>query len=319
MCALALLASAVGWVAFCVTTKPGPGAVGGAHTFLLLMSLASLPMLSYARRFLLDASAGGEVAVGENVLSIILPRTLRRPIKLHRTGVAGVIIDAEAVANADERLRFSVDGGASYLYSSIGGSVLPILGAERAVPNLAIVFDQPLKFSEPRRRFFGLSDFLPLRPLQPSSPAPGVMLRVADPVSASLQLASWNDPDRVRLALSSAPSANPPGHQPDGLARNVPPLRQPLSREHAKRATWPSLLLVGVVFALVYAGRHASFSLGREVLLAVGFAFFLSGGVLDTRLRNQERGGFARVMSVGLAGTGLMMVMAVTALSTTHS
>lgn len=48
--------------------------------------------------------------------------------------------------------------------------------------------------------------------------------------------------------------------------------------------------------ALVYAGRQASFSLGRDALILVGFVFLLSGGVLDTRLRYQERGGLARVM-----------------------
>ena len=181
------------------------------------------------------------------------------------------------------------------------------------------MFDQPLEFVEPRRRIFSLDDFIPLRPLQPSSPVPGVLLRVADPVRASLQLASWSDPERVRPALASTPSVRPLGHRPAGPRRSVPASRRPLSPEHATWSLWPSLPLIGAVLALLYAGRHASFSLGREALLLVGFACVLSGGVLDTRLRYQERGGLARVMSVGLVGAGLMIAIAVTALSTTHS
>lgn len=213
-CGAALLAAALAWLTFCLTIKPGPGAARGAQVIILLMSLVSVPMLGFASRLLLDAISGGEIVVGEDALSIILPPTLRRPIKLDRAVVAGVIVDEDAVSNEDERLRFSVDGDATYLYSSIGGSALLILSPERAVPNLAIVFDQPLEFSEPRRRIFSLDDFVPLRPLQPPLPAPGVFLRVADPVRASLQLASWSDPERVRGALGSMLSVRPPGHRP---------------------------------------------------------------------------------------------------------
>jgi hypothetical protein len=126
-------------------------------------------MLVYGRQLLLDAVACGEIVVRDDVISSILPRTLRRPIKLDRAVVAGVIVDADAVSNGDERLRFSVDEDATYVYSSIGGSALPILSPERAVPNLAIVFDRPVEFSEPRRRVFGIDEFSRLRPLQPSS------------------------------------------------------------------------------------------------------------------------------------------------------
>jgi hypothetical protein len=316
------LAAGLAWLTFCLVTKPGPGAVWGAHAMILVMSLVSVPMLTSARRLLLDAIAGGELMVGEDVVSIIVPRTLRGPIRLDRAVVAGVIVDADAVRNGDERLRFSVGGDRTYLYSSICGSALPILSPERAVPNLAIVFDQPIAFSEPRRRVFSLDEFSPLRPLQPYSPTPGVLLRVADPARASLQLASWSDPQRVRDALASTPSRRPVCHpadppDPPDRPKRVPALRRPLMRERAMRSIWPSLSLLGLVPAVVYAGRHGSFSLAREALLLVGFVLLLGGGFLDTRLRDQERGGIARMMSFGLAGAGLMIALAVTAVSTT--
>lgn len=139
---------------------------------------------------------------------------------------------------------------------------------------------------------------------------PGVFLRVAHPVRASLQLASWNDPERVRCVLCSMPSVRPAGQRPAGPKHSMSALRRPLGPEHATRSAWPSLSLIGAVLALVYAGRHASFTVSREALLLVGFVFLLSGGFLDTRLGYQERGGLARVMSVGLAGTGLMIAIA---------
>ena len=74
-----------------------------------------------------------------------------------------------------------------------------------------------------------------------------------------------------------------------------------------------------VVFASVLVGSRASFSLGREAPLLVGLVLVLSGGVLDTRLRYQERGGVARLASVGLVGAGLLIAITITALSTTHS
>jgi hypothetical protein len=317
-CGVVLLAAALAWLLFCLTVKPGPGAVRWAHTLIVLMSLMSVPLLIAARRLVLDAMAGGKIVVGEDVLAIFLPRTLRRPIRLSRAVVAGVIVDQNAVSNGDERLRFLLDGDSTYLYSSVGGSALPILSPERAVPNLAIVFEHPLAFSEPRRRIFGAQDFLPLRPLQPSAPARGLLLRVADPVRASLQLARWYDLGRARDALGTLPSIGAKAHGPTGSRRGMA-LRRPLSREQMKRSTaWPSLPLIGVVLAVVYAGRHASFTTIRELLLLAGVALFLTGGALDMRLHYQERGGRARVMSLGLAATGLMIAIAVTALSITY-
>lgn len=128
------------------------------------------------------------------------------PIKLDRAVVAGVIVDDDPARNGDERFRFSIDRAATYLYSSISGSALPILSPEPTVPNLAIVFDQPLEFSEPRRRILSRLDFGLLQPLQPSSPAARVLLRVADPARASLQLARGSHPERVRGALGSTSS-----------------------------------------------------------------------------------------------------------------
>jgi hypothetical protein len=218
-CAVTLLAAAVAWLTFCLLAKPAAGAMPGADAMILLLSLVSVPMLTSARRLLLDAVDGGELVVGEDALWIILPRTLGRPIKLDRAVVAGVIVDGDAGRNGDEWLRFSVDRDRTYLYSSICGSALPILSPERAVPNLAIVFDHPIAFSEPRRRVFSLDEFSPLRPLQPSSPTLGVLLRVADPARASLQLASWSDPQRVRDALASTPSRRSAGRPQDGPNR----------------------------------------------------------------------------------------------------
>lgn len=322
VCGIALVAAALAWATFCLTEKPGPGAVRGAQVMILLLSLAAVPMLGYATRLLLDAMSGGKILVEEDLLSIVLPRTLRRPIKLDRSVVAGVLVEEDAVKNNDERLRFPVDrddGDATYLYSSISGSDLPILSPERAIPNLAIVFEQPLEFTEPRRRRFSRDYFSPLRPLQPSLLVPGMLLRAADPVHASLQLASWSDPEHVRGVLGGSPSVSSSGSRPTSSRRGVPALRRPLSRERATASIWSSLPLIGALLGLSYVGGHASFTASRAALFLVALVLVLSGGVLDTRLRYQERGRLARVLSIGLAGIGLMIALVVAVLGTTSS
>lgn len=59
VCGIALVAAALAWATFCLTEKPGPGAVRGAQVMILLLSLAAVPMLGYATRLLLDAMSGG--------------------------------------------------------------------------------------------------------------------------------------------------------------------------------------------------------------------------------------------------------------------
>jgi uncharacterized membrane protein HdeD (DUF308 family) len=96
-------------------------------------------------------------------------------------------------------------------------------------------------------------------------------------------------------------------------------LRRPLGPEHARASIWSSLPLIGAVLGLVYAGRHASFTASREALFLLALILVLSAGVLDTRLRYQERGRLARALSIGLAGIGLMIAFVVIALGTTFS
>ncbi len=318
-CGIVLALAALAWLGFCLTMKPGPDAAPGAQILLYALSLVSIPMLLYVRLLLLDALTGGELVVRDDDISIILPRILRRPISLGRAAVAGAIIDEEPVSNGDERLRFPIGADSAFLYSSISGSALPILSPERVLPNLAIVFEQPLQFPEPRRRALGAEQFSPLHPLEPSSPAAGVLLRVTDPTRAARILATWSDSARVHQALR-AESERPPGGLPDGTHRNMPSLRRPLSSERVASLTrWSSVPLIGAIVAVVYAGRHASFTPGRVALLLVGFALLLSGGVLDTRLRYQERGGLPHLASMGLAAIGIMIAIAVTVLATYHS
>lgn len=303
LCATALALGGAGWLAFCLTAKPGPDAAPSATTVLRAMALVSLPMFLFAARLARDAVSNGRVVLTGDMLSIVLPRTLREPLTLSRARVARAIVDPEGQRNDDERLRFQVAPG-RFLYSSVTGSEAPFLGAEPAIPNLALVFDAPVAFEEPRRRSNYGGEFAPLLPLEPGVAVPGLLLWVGDPGSARLALGRWlgrSDDTPARI-------------EPDGT-------RVPLSSEGLSRTrilTWRSALLLAACVVFGGAGGRAA-HIGNPLVVAVGVFCLCGGYVLDAHLRREERHGLARLPSFGLLGVGLMLIMVASVASSPYS
>lgn len=207
-CGLAVLLAAIGWLAFCLTAAPGAGAAGGAKVIVRLLGLVSLPMLAFAAGLIRDAASRDRIELTRDALRVSSPGALRRPITIVREHVVTVIVDGGGFANSEERLRFAVgDGG--FLYSSISGSDLAFLGSEATIPNLALVFEHPLVFSQARHRSLGRTAFAPLRPLSPGQTEPGVLLTVHDPAGAERALVAWLHPDGPTRPLESTPTSRP--------------------------------------------------------------------------------------------------------------
>jgi hypothetical protein len=317
ICAVLLFLTSLGWLLFCLLVPTGPDAAPDAGIVIRLMALGALPIFRYAVAFTRDAFATGDLTVTTDEITLRLPHTLRRPIHIDRECVSGAIVDACGAANNDERLRFPVPGG-SYLYSSVAGSALPYLGFGPGIPNVAVVLNRPIVFEEARRRRIGLSEYEPVRPLQPDVPVLGLLVRVHEPEQAEAKLNGWLDPSRARTALLAIAEQYHPEIR--GPGDRGSPVRRPLDERAVRRATWLSWLgLIGLVVAFVVLGRHGRYTTGREALLLVGFALMLVGGFIDTRLRYQERRGPARVASLALTGLGIGIALVVTALSGAHT
>ncbi len=285
------------------------------------MALVSLPLFAFAVRLARDARSSGRIVLGDDALSIVLPGTLRRPIEIARMHVRKAIVDPAGHANGEERLHFAVAPG-RFLYSSVGGSDAPFLGADPAFPNLAIVFDKPMAFDEPRRRLTVrvesastpsgaavsaiANEFAPMHPLSAGCAVPGLLLRVDNPGPASVVFSHWLGTSDDSSEPTQAPAIRP--------ALTAQALAQRRLR------TWGGALFVGLfaAFGAVRGGGHGFVgAVGRAAhqgeALGLGIAGLLlsAGMVFDMRLRAEERRGLARLPSFALVATG-MMVIAVT-------
>lgn len=304
----AVLLAAIGWLAFCLTAAPGPGAAGGAKVIVRLLGLVSLPMFAFAARLIRDAVSRDQMELTRDALRVSSPGALRRPITIAREHVVTVIVDAGGFANSEERLRFAVgDGGV--LYSSISGSDLAFLGSEATIPNLALVFEYPLVLSQARHRSLGRTAFAPLRPLSPDQTELGVLLTVKDPAGAERALVAWLHPDGpsrettpVDADLALGGSATPVSLSP--TFRH--PLTEPvLARRRSFSRLFAATFALSVTIWI--AAGHAAGAVNAAIL-AMAAGCIVAGVARDTKVRDEERGTLARLPAVALLAIGLVTI-----------
>lgn len=311
ICGLGLLLTAVGWLIFCLTATPAAGASGGSTVAIRVLAVLTLPILAFATRLIRDGATEGQIQITPDGLLINAAGVLRQPIRIPREHVAEAIVDPVGSRNGEERLRFAVDAG-HFLYSSVAGSELAFLGPDAATPNLALLFDHPLSFTEPRRRWGGSVDLAPLRPLTPGVAVAGVLLRIDNPTTARHELIPWLHPGNSP-PITADPTLHIGTAQARGEGSTPPPVaRQPLSEPELRAGrsrTWRAAARIGVALAFIFGIRQAT-SLATTMIIAVAAGCIASGIAWDTRLRHDEREGLARWPSFALLAVGLLVGLA---------
>jgi hypothetical protein len=288
-------------------------------TLLRLLSIAAAPLILFAIRLSKDALAQDKLMVDGDTITIHSTKLLRAPITLARRDVAAVMVDDQSAINAYERLRFTVDDGQGFIYSSVKGSALPLLSNEPAVPNIAVVLTRPRRFSQLRRRL-AADSFAPLRRLTRADTVPGLLLEVVNPDEARHVLAGWQDVDAARAALNGwQASVVEQLEERRGIQGiEFSASHQPMDTAELDRPIWPSRTLIALVFIFVVQGRKGVYTSASSVALAAGFAAILVAGVLDRRRRYEERRGTARIAPLAVLGMGVFITLGAMTAATLH-
>ena len=284
---LALVVAMCGWIAFCLFNPSQPGQSSGTEARSFRGRHHRLTRAVVGVNIIRRGWLRNRLGVATDTLTIDVGQTLRRPLKLDRADIAAILVDDAAVANGDERLRFSV--GDAYLYSSVAGSALAMLGGEGTVPNVALVFKRPLSFDEPRR-LPPANGRAPLEPLRRSLAVPGILLCCEHPHA----LPATHD-------LQAVPSA---GH-PEPLTALRPLTEGQTARSLAVRSV-ALALAVTIAFLAQLPGERVQ----PPSCQSRRPPQFCSGLLLDARLRARERGGWARLVPLLLLATGLVALSA---------
>ena len=285
-------AGAVGWAAWCLLTEPGPGAQRGAEVILRAMALVGMPLLWYALRSIRRLHPRAALSVFGDRLEIRERDLFTRPAVVFRDDVSHVAVAVEAEIRGDERLRFRIDTGERWLFSSLRGSRLPHVARTPKRMNLAIVFAHPQRF--PQARAAGHAALTgPAEGVECGGPgfrrvsrhddAPGLLLRVADPAAATALLSTWgSEPSSTvtDLALGPTPST----------ARDVP---------YRRRLVLATLLIATAVG--VGLGSVAS-----AVAVAAIVTLAHAAGRLELRAALAERSRWPAF--VALAGACMLLV-----------
>jgi hypothetical protein len=282
-----------GWIAFCLFNPSQPGQTPGQRLGLSAAAIIGLPGLWWGVNIIRRGLLRNRLRVATDTLTIDVGQALRRPLRIDRADIAAILVDDAAVANGDERLRFSV--GDAYLYSSVAGSALPMLGGEGTLPNVALVFKRPLSFDEPRR-FPPANGRAPLEPLRSRLAVPGLLLRCEHPQA---------------LPASDGLEAVPSAGESEPLTALSPLTEGQTARSFAVRSVALALALT-IAFLVQLPGRTSA----TAVVSIAAAASICSGVLLDARLRAHERGGWTRLVPLLLLATGLV---ALSALATASS
>jgi len=185
--------------------------------FVLGEVLAVLGFVLGLARMRAALATGAHLRLDEGLLTIDHPALFREPLRVPREAVALVAIDPTTgrAQRIGDRKRFVVteqraEGNlTACLYSSRRGAPVPIVGQiPPDIPNVLIVFRQPIRMPVVRRAVRALWTKHP--ELAPSSDAEarGLLVKVAQPERAATAFAAW----RVLrpLTLRDIASLHPP-------------------------------------------------------------------------------------------------------------
>jgi hypothetical protein len=123
----------------------------------------------------------GFMDLGERSLLLFDAGLFERPWEIPLEDVSGVLIDEKTERRVGPVNRFHVtpaaDGSnepaSSWLYSSRGGSALPMLGGKQD-PNVALLFERPMAFPGLRARDGRTVAYTEYGPSRASRPRPGI-------------------------------------------------------------------------------------------------------------------------------------------------
>ncbi|MCW3065506.1 MAG: hypothetical protein JWN32_2678 [Solirubrobacterales bacterium] len=134
---------------------------------------------------------------------------MREPIEISRAALAAGAVEGPPRRRrglGSDLVRFPVDGAEAWTWSARAGSRLPQLGHARDVPNLVLVFREPI--AAPRMRRGNRTWMLGHPPhgrVRRGDPVCGLLCTVRDPELAQRALAAWGlDRDLSPAALDLA-------------------------------------------------------------------------------------------------------------------
>jgi len=273
----------------------------------------------FAVKLGMDAVATDRLIVGADTLTIESSGLLRAPLALRRTDIAAVVVDPLGATNAHERLRFPLGDHREYVYSSVRGSVLPLLSREPAIPTVAIVFSAPHAIPQSRWRFVA-DAFAPLRPLEPGVSVPGLLLATTSATETRDLLADWEDAAKAGTALIEwQQSVIEKVERRTAFKKfSFSATRTPITSQQWSRWILPPAGFMGLLLALALQARAAVYSTGSEIALAVAFLCILAGGTLDRLRHYEERTGRNRLLGLALVSVGVFTAIAVVAGVSSH-
>lgn len=278
-----------GWIAFCLFEPTQPAQTPGQRAAVSAAALIALPGLWWGVGIIRRGLARNWLKVDAGTLTIDVPQSLRRPLTIEHADIAAVLVDDTGTSNGDERLRFLTGTGDAYLYSSLTGSPLPMLGGEGTLPNVAVVFTRPLAFDEPRHRPPS-NGRVPLRPLRRNHVVPGVLLCCERPNT---------------LGGGAAPQPAAVVDESELLV-----LRHPLTEGLV--AWWIGLrsALVAIVLVALFLARVPERTAATTYVAVAAAGSICAGLLLDARARGREHRGWKRVIPTLFLVAGLVALFA---------
>jgi hypothetical protein len=131
-------------------------------------------------------------------MRVVHSQLFRKPIEIPRHLVAAAMVDERAarLRRFRDHPRFELGGEPGpgepdHLYSRVGGAPFPVLSQVRDVPNLTIVFTEPLSLKPTRRWLKLFPASASLHPPIHGRRSRGLLLRVKDPVGVRAALDGW--------------------------------------------------------------------------------------------------------------------------------
>ncbi len=199
--ALLLVALAALIIGVALPLQPELAAYARALTPLLCLGLAgTVAWLGWAR-VKAALATGAHLRLTEGDLVLEHPGLFRVPLRIPRALVRAAAVDPTRARahRVGDRRRFVVSEDAeagrvvtACLFSSRHGSPVPVVGQiPTDIPNVALLFREPVRFDAARRGVSALFSGRPeVAPALGVSPR-GVLVRVEDPAAAEAALEAW--------------------------------------------------------------------------------------------------------------------------------
>lgn len=166
----------------------------------IVAGLAIVPFAFWATLSNLRAAVvrRGLLMVDDEGLTLKHPGIFRKPVRIPRSSVVVASFDDRSarLRRFRDHMRFEIEGDGDgkepvYLYSKAGGAPFPVMSHTKDVPNLALMFAEPLVLGPVRRWTKLFPARSSLHPPIHKRRARGLLMRVKKPEKALLALEAW--------------------------------------------------------------------------------------------------------------------------------